>query len=167
MAVHRVFHREPVQPLATTPSPMLKWVWLKIKQEGLRRFWAMFPLTRVDFGTGLLSHNQNDRIPGPRKCSAQIAASQSSITGPANSSAASCGAGASAAARSLEGIAGCRLRRTCLHDVTQSANNPSTDQQQGFHSIAEWGGHSCCCLGNKCASGKFRRVCIEEHLVPG
>ena len=24
-----------------------KWVWLKIKQEGLRRFWSMFPLTRV------------------------------------------------------------------------------------------------------------------------
>ena len=26
-----------------------KWVWLKIKQEGLRRFWSMFPLTRVPF----------------------------------------------------------------------------------------------------------------------
>ena len=26
-----------------------KWVWLKIKQEGLRRFWSMFPLTRVAF----------------------------------------------------------------------------------------------------------------------
>ena len=25
----------------------LNWVWLKIKQEGLRRFWSMFPLTRV------------------------------------------------------------------------------------------------------------------------
>ena len=23
------------------------WLWLKIKQEGLRRFWSMFPLTRV------------------------------------------------------------------------------------------------------------------------
>ena len=26
-----------------------KWVWLKINQEGLRRFWSMFPLTRVPF----------------------------------------------------------------------------------------------------------------------
>ena len=25
------------------------WVWLKIKQEGLRRFWSMFPLNRVPF----------------------------------------------------------------------------------------------------------------------
>ena len=25
-------------------------MWLKIKQEGLRRFWSMFPLTRVPFG---------------------------------------------------------------------------------------------------------------------
>ena len=25
------------------------WVWLKIKQEGLRRCWSMFPLTRVPF----------------------------------------------------------------------------------------------------------------------
>ena len=25
------------------------WVWLKTKQEGLRRFWSMFPLTRVPF----------------------------------------------------------------------------------------------------------------------
>ena len=25
------------------------WVWLKMKQEGLRRFWSMFPLTRVPF----------------------------------------------------------------------------------------------------------------------
>ena len=28
---------------------MIIWVWLKIKQEGLRRFWSMFPLTRVPF----------------------------------------------------------------------------------------------------------------------
>ena len=34
------------------------WVWLKIKQEGLRRFWSMFPLTRAShFGTGFLSHS--------------------------------------------------------------------------------------------------------------
>ena len=25
------------------------WLWLKIKQEGLRGFWSMFPLTRVPF----------------------------------------------------------------------------------------------------------------------
>ena len=25
------------------------WVWLKIKQEGLRRFWSMFALTRAPF----------------------------------------------------------------------------------------------------------------------
>ena len=25
------------------------WVWLKINQEGLRRFWSMFPLARVPF----------------------------------------------------------------------------------------------------------------------
>ena len=28
---------------------LVVWVWLKIKQEGLRRFWSMFPLTRVPF----------------------------------------------------------------------------------------------------------------------
>ena len=32
-------------------------MWLKIKQEGLRRFWSMFSLTRVDLGTGFLRHN--------------------------------------------------------------------------------------------------------------
>ena len=26
-----------------------KWLWVKIKQEGLRRFWSMFPLPRVPF----------------------------------------------------------------------------------------------------------------------
>ena len=31
-------------------QPMAMWVWLKIKQEGLRRFWSMFPLSRVPFG---------------------------------------------------------------------------------------------------------------------
>ena len=25
------------------------WVWLKINQQGLRRFWSIFPLTRVPF----------------------------------------------------------------------------------------------------------------------
>ena len=34
------------------------WVWLKIKPEGLRRFWSMFPLTRVPFWNfGFLSHS--------------------------------------------------------------------------------------------------------------
>ena len=26
-----------------------RWLWLKIKQEGLRGFWSMFPLTKVPF----------------------------------------------------------------------------------------------------------------------
>ena len=30
-------------------SIVFMWVWLKIKQEGLCRFWSMFPLTRVPF----------------------------------------------------------------------------------------------------------------------
>ena len=34
------------------------WVGLKINQEGLPRFWPMFPLTRAThFGTGFLSHS--------------------------------------------------------------------------------------------------------------
>ena len=34
------------------------WVWLKIKQDGLRRCWSMFPLTRAThFGAGSLSHS--------------------------------------------------------------------------------------------------------------
>ena len=32
--------------------------WLKIKPEGLRRCWPLFPLTRFHFGTGFLSHSQ-------------------------------------------------------------------------------------------------------------
>ena len=36
-----------------------KWVWLKIEQEGIRRLWSMFPLTRAThFGTCFLSHSQ-------------------------------------------------------------------------------------------------------------
>ena len=40
--------------LGTKPESFLAvyfaiWVWLKIKQEGVRRFWSMFPLTRVPF----------------------------------------------------------------------------------------------------------------------
>ena len=38
-----------------------RWVWLKIKQQGLRRFWSMFPLTIL--GTGFLSHSQVDMAP--------------------------------------------------------------------------------------------------------
>ena len=37
------------------------WVWLKIKQEGLRRCWSMFPLTRVPFWTFFLSHSHMGR----------------------------------------------------------------------------------------------------------
>ena len=33
----------------TNPIGFDEWVWLKIKQEGLRRFWSMCPLTRVPF----------------------------------------------------------------------------------------------------------------------
>ena len=29
--------------------PHIGYIWLKIKQEGLRRFWSMFPLTSVPF----------------------------------------------------------------------------------------------------------------------
>ena len=32
-----------------TCLPLKFWVWLKINQEGLRRFWSMCPLTRVPF----------------------------------------------------------------------------------------------------------------------
>ena len=42
----------------------LKRVWLKIKQEGLRRFWVMFPLTRVPFWYRFLSHSQLASLPG-------------------------------------------------------------------------------------------------------
>ena len=37
-----------------------KWVWLKIKPEGLRRFWSMFPLARVPFWYRLLEPQPND-----------------------------------------------------------------------------------------------------------
>ena len=32
------------------------WQWLKIKELGLRRFWSMFPLTRVPFWYWFFSH---------------------------------------------------------------------------------------------------------------
>ena len=36
-------------------DPLMKiWVWLKTQQEGLRRFWSMFPLTRGSFWYRLL-----------------------------------------------------------------------------------------------------------------
>ena len=35
--------------LAKNTTNTAMWVWLKIKQAGLRRFWSMFPLTRVPF----------------------------------------------------------------------------------------------------------------------
>ena len=52
-------------PIAQGYTPI--WVWLKMKQEGLCRFWSMFPLTRVPFWCrlfepqpyfyGLISHS--------------------------------------------------------------------------------------------------------------
>ena len=36
----------------------VKWEWLKIKQEGLRRFWSMFPLTRVPVSYRFFEHSQ-------------------------------------------------------------------------------------------------------------
>ena len=39
----------PPRWLSSLESMCIKWVWLKTKQEGLRRFWFMCPLTRVDF----------------------------------------------------------------------------------------------------------------------
>ena len=36
-------------PLLLRGLPIHIWVWLKIKQQGLRKFWSMFPLTRVPF----------------------------------------------------------------------------------------------------------------------
>ena len=38
-----------------------KWVWLKIKQQGLRRCWPMFPLTRVPFWYRLFEPPPNNR----------------------------------------------------------------------------------------------------------
>ena len=38
---------------------VLKWVWLKINQEGFRRFWSMFPLTRVSFWYRLFEPQPN------------------------------------------------------------------------------------------------------------
>ena len=35
----------------------LMWVWLKVKQQGLRRCWSMFPLTRVPLWYRFLSHS--------------------------------------------------------------------------------------------------------------
>ena len=42
------------------------WVWLKIKQGGLRRFWSRFPLTRVPFwNSGFLSHSSAQHQTNP------------------------------------------------------------------------------------------------------
>ena len=40
-----------------------RWVWLKIKQEGLRRFWSMFPLPGFHFGTGFVRHHPVGNTP--------------------------------------------------------------------------------------------------------
>ena len=42
-------HRFPATKSELPQDPRHTWVWLKIKQEGLRRLWSMFPLTRVPF----------------------------------------------------------------------------------------------------------------------
>ena len=36
-------------PSQAKPVRFSKWLWLKIKQAGLRRFWSMFPLNRRPF----------------------------------------------------------------------------------------------------------------------
>ena len=48
-AFHGEKHMPPVFFSTTTIQWTVIWVWLKIKQEGLRRCWSMFPLTRVPF----------------------------------------------------------------------------------------------------------------------
>ena len=46
----RLFHPAPnLAAVGWDLEPLTCWVWLKIKEEGLRRFWSMFPLTRVPF----------------------------------------------------------------------------------------------------------------------
>ena len=41
------------------------WLWLKIKLEGLRRFWSMFPLTRVPFWYRFFEPQLNiENVPG-------------------------------------------------------------------------------------------------------
>ena len=42
------------------------WVWLKIKQEGLRRFWSMFPLTRVPFWYRFFEPQPYYKSPSPQ-----------------------------------------------------------------------------------------------------
>ena len=45
----------------TVPRRIRMWAWLKIEQEGLRRFWSIFPLSRVLFwNSGFLSHSHVD-----------------------------------------------------------------------------------------------------------
>ena len=45
----------------------LIWVCLKIKQEGLGRFWSMFPPPGIQFGTAFLSHSHMWLHLGPGK----------------------------------------------------------------------------------------------------
>ena len=58
---------ERLTSLDQTQKP--KWAWLKIKQEGLRRFWSMFPLTRAThFGIPVFGAAECDKVGqfGPR-----------------------------------------------------------------------------------------------------
>ena len=36
-----------------------KWVWVKIEPPGDRRFWSMFPFTRIPFGVHMLDSQSN------------------------------------------------------------------------------------------------------------
>ena len=42
---------------------VFKWQWLKIQQGGLRRFWSMFPLTRVPFWYRFFEPQPNGKEP--------------------------------------------------------------------------------------------------------
>ena len=61
--------------------PFATWVWLKIKKQGLRRFWSMFPLTRVPFWyrffepcATCLNLGRPQRLPGARDSFAEVRA---------------------------------------------------------------------------------------------
>ena len=49
-----LFNKEsPGEPCVGSKQPTA-WLWLEIKQEGLRRFSSMFPLTRIRFFLSIL-----------------------------------------------------------------------------------------------------------------
>ena len=73
---------------AASPKSELKqasfpnWVWLKIKQEGLRRFGPCFHLPGFHFGTGLLSHSQFSCDSNPCKGALMISVQLANGTSP-------------------------------------------------------------------------------------